>query len=452
MNLEKQILGEILYGTYEEQFEAFNDCGVKYFTEERNRLLFTCFGNVLLRGVPLEMSSAYHECKSKIEDFDVAELTDLQSKVFSNAYLSNHIQQLKENFYVKELIELSDGRLKELKKTTNAVDADIVKDSLIAELSVKNMNVESKFVDFDKQTEHIDKNLSKDSRIEGYSWGIHDLDVFTSGLVVPRLIVVGALKKSGKTRFVVQIRKNLANQGIYSPFLSLEMPEYELTKLHYSCFTEINDMKFRSKSMMSNEEKQIYLQAKGTIPFHLIPTECVSGLAVEQVIGRIRKFSRLYPKCVIFIDYLQRIKHDRNRQAFELEDISNKIADATRLYDVNVVLLSQLQNLAEREIPSIGSLKGCVEENTLIDGKPIKEYYFENLKKDISSFDTETKTHEKRVPSEIIDSGVKQCYEILTKSGKKIIVSGTTKLYTNKEKWEDVADIKVGDKIVVATD
>jgi replicative DNA helicase len=61
---------------------------------------------------------------------------------------------------------------------------------------------------------------------------------------------------------------------------------------------------------------------------------------------------------VVFIDYLQRIVHNKNRDAQELEEISNIIADATREEGIAIILLSQMQNIAENEIPTIGHLKG----------------------------------------------------------------------------------------------
>ena len=58
------------------------------------------------------------------------------------------------------------------------------------------------------------------------------------------------------------------------------------------------------------------------------------------------------------IDYIQRISHDRNRQAFELEDISIKLADSARQNNIALILLSQLNAAGEREAPNMGHLKG----------------------------------------------------------------------------------------------
>jgi replicative DNA helicase len=136
------------------------------------------------------------------------------------------------------------------------------------------------------------------------------------------------------------------------------MPGYEVTKLHYSRFTQIQDTHFRAIGFMSNEEKFRYERVKKEIDWSLLSTECISGITINQILQRLRLYQRIYKHPVVFIDYLQRIKHNRDRQAQELEEISNMIADATRMYEIPIILLAQLSNLAERETVSIGHLKG----------------------------------------------------------------------------------------------
>jgi replicative DNA helicase len=137
------------------------------------------------------------------------------------------------------------------------------------------------------------------------------------------------------------------------------MPGYELTKQTISRFAEIPEPYLRAKSFMNQEQRVKYENVKKEINWDLLPTEVATGLDVYQVIGRIRRYAKLYPGSIVFIDYLQRIKHDRNKQSFELENISNLIADATRENNITVVLLSQLSNAAEiSQEPSIGHLKG----------------------------------------------------------------------------------------------
>jgi replicative DNA helicase len=137
--------------------------------------------------------------------------------------------------------------------------------------------------------------------------------------------------------------------------MSLEMPGYEVTKLLYATMMGVNDLRLRSSSNMSREEKSLFEATQ--INEMLLGIECKSGLNLPQVIKRIVRYSRMGYK-IIFIDYLQRIAHNRNNQASELEDICIKIADAARQNNIAIVLLSQLNAMAEREAPNMGQLKG----------------------------------------------------------------------------------------------
>ena len=58
------------------------------------------------------------------------------------------------------------------------------------------------------------------------------------------------------------------------------------------------------------------------------------------------------------IDFLQRIRHNRDKGATQLEDICVALADSTRMYDCSIILLSQYNALSEQGAPTMASLKG----------------------------------------------------------------------------------------------
>jgi len=85
---------------------------------------------------------------------------------------------------------------------------------LIVDLNSKDLNTTSTFINPIEFVKKIDDNLSKEKALEGPSWGLAELDVYTSGIETPRLIVLGGLKKSGKTKFVINTRYQLYKQNI----------------------------------------------------------------------------------------------------------------------------------------------------------------------------------------------------------------------------------------------
>ncbi len=353
MNLEKQILGELLHISNNDRIEALcqlDEPGL--FEDYRNEEILKAISIQTLQGKAVDFISIYLALKDKFEPVELDEINSLGNK---NPNLWKHIQILKERKYKKELQKKITSNLETLNQCTFADDLEDTKSSLIAELSGLNFEDKSDFVDLDEQNELLKKQLESDKKIEGFSWGITDLDKWTSGIVSPRMYVIGGLKKSGKTRFVIHTIKELHNQGVPSAFISLEIPPYEINKLLRASFANIDDLRLRSSSYLKSEEKES-LQCVD-IDDSLLGIECKPGLRIEQILGRLRRYSRLGLK-VVFIDYLQRIDHDRNRQAQQLEDISTRIADSARLNNIAIVLLSQLNVQGEREIPSIAHLKG----------------------------------------------------------------------------------------------
>lgn len=351
MNLEKEILNEIYnMPTQQAQLDAYVELNGGLFDDEKNLEIYHLFGDLLTNNKKLDQLTLYEQTQNAelAISFDGADPFAFQT----------HLALLKEKKYKSQLTDSIEKALNEIKAGQHHDDIEDVKNGLIADLSGLELDTGSSFIDYQEQIAQIETNLNNGRLIEGHSWGLIDLDTITSGIVTPRLIVIGGLKKSGKTRFLIHIRKVLYKQDVPSIFLSLEVPPYEVTKLTYSCFCEIYDTKFRNKGGMTTGERLAYEEWKAKLDFNMIPTECVSSLTVEQVLGRIRRYAKMYPKGVILIDYLQRIKHDINKQAQELEKISNLLADATRNYNISIILLSQLSNKSEGQIPTTGDLKG----------------------------------------------------------------------------------------------
>ena len=443
-NLEKIVLSELINLDYPEIFmDAIILIEKIKFENQDYQQIFGAIRTLALQNKEIDLISLMNNCPN----IDLSVMRPLlMGEVVNPSLFLAHIEYLRDRDYKKEMLGRINKSLKLIKTGQSAIDLDEVKNGLIADLSTLTKDDKAEFENISEYKKQIEEQIKSNKEIEGFSWGITDLDKWTSGIVLPRVYVIGGLKKSGKTRFLIHTIRQLHEQQIPVVFQSMEMPAYEVTKLLHASFTGLNDMRFRSSSTLKYEELQAFKEVE--IDQRLLGLECKAGLKLDQLLSRIRRYARMGFK-IVFIDYLQRIVHDRNKQAQELEDISIKLADSARQNNIALILLSQLNALGERETPNMGHLKGCVEENTLIDGVPIKEYYPNKTDTAISSFDTNTKVRMNKKPSKVIDSGMKECFEITTKSGKKIIVSGTTKLYTDKEKWQDLADIAVGEKIVV---
>ncbi len=287
-------------------------------------------------------------------ELTVNEILEISHYTQSAKDLKAHLSILQAQKHKRELMVIAKEFSDTLNGSTVADDLDEIKNHTVVKINSTNVADKSEFIDFDLHKTKITEQMQRADGIQGFSWGITAIDKMTSGIVLPRTYVIGGLKKSGKTRFVIHTITKLFEKNVPVAFLSLEMPAYEVTKLTMASMLNLEDNKFDGP-YLTKEDRDRFDNL--TLKDKPIAVECKSSLKLTHVLSRIRLYSKLGYK-VVFIDYLQRIQHDRKRQAQELEEISIQISDAGRINNIAIILLSQLNNLGEKEIPNVAHLKG----------------------------------------------------------------------------------------------
>jgi replicative DNA helicase len=364
-DIEQKLLGEMLItGLSDEVADAAMDImREEFFTIDENKKLFQVIKSLWIERVKADTVAVYTRSKEMGYNVNLAYVSELSRNIASTANMDHTAKILAERWYKRSMKERLEKAAKEINIDMDVDALDVIKLKIIEDLGKLDIMGGVTLMDLPKAFKYLDKNIeSTEQKIEGYSWGLLELDELTSGIRLPTMVVVGALKKAGKTRFAIFLRRVLFEQGVVSPFLSMEVPPYELTKLTMASFMNVNDIKFRP-GMMSIEEKKKYYSTKAIMLKEFekkLPTECISGLSIVQVIKRIKYFAKRYPRCVIIIDYMQRIEHNEKIQAQEFERFARQIADVTRKLGVAVILLSQLRNEADSPdiTPSVSHLKG----------------------------------------------------------------------------------------------
>jgi replicative DNA helicase len=370
----------LIAGTDKEKnikIDALCELSEDLFLNEQNKQVIRIISKLLISGQDCDTINIYSAGAKHIIDFNGSKY--LGSDI---THIHQHISTLKQLKYKNDLVKTVKNNLGILERGSYFEDLEEAKNGLIADLSNINMSEKSKFIDIPAITSDIKSQLNGKNKIEGFSWGINSIDNFTSGIITPRLYVIGGLKKSGKSRFLIHTFKELYNQDIRSAFISMEMPEREVVKLLHSSMTGINDIKFRSGSFMRREEREIF--ENNIINPDLFGIECKSGLDIGQITTRVRRLAKLGFR-VIGIDYIQRIKNKSANRANELEDISAAIADSCRINNVAILLLSQFNASAENphEPPNMGSLKGSGGIGEAADTIMLLDNLYRRTKKDV---------------------------------------------------------------------
>lgn len=339
----------------EKKAEIIYDLNDNLFENQDNKLILGAIKVLLSNRENPDTINVYNKCRETVDK------CALYLSTLTQSILSPETEWLMAESYIDELKSINhkdnvSGILNEAQlNLVSGANTSTVSDSLIASLSGLSLEDKIDFVHTEEVAERIWEQMASGHKLEGWSWGIDKLDAYTSGIMKKRLYVVGGLKKGGKSRFLINTLYHLHNQKVPTGIIELEMPEYEFTKLIYSRFAGVNDAYLRSANYLTDEDKERLNSIE--INHGFLGVECRAGLDKNDILKRIRRLAKLgYP--VIMIDFLQRIRHNRNMQAQELEDICTFLADATRTYDVGIILLSQYNALAESGAPTMASLKG----------------------------------------------------------------------------------------------
>lgn len=365
---EKMVLGALLVGTPSTIDDAIDLLFMSDFTNTRARKLYLAICEVWnnYKSVDVVKLLQYVNDK-KITEVDSDFIMDVADSVSSEAGIEVHIEWLKEKTYVRNVnAELTSFQSK-LLKSEYAGDVDREKERLISKLgSITYRNI-IETTNFDALYNILMNNIQEGKQLAGISTGILKLDALRGGWEKEKFEVTGGLKKSGKSRWSIyktrKLYEALTGTSERVGFLGLEMTQFDTYKLILSSFTGIPDNHFNLTGKLTTEQKESIKKWQEKIDWSRIKLLVAPGSDRYTIGHKIRELHNLGCDWVI-VDFLQRVvlydkkgKEDENRSD-GLADLCNMLADQSRKFKMHIDALSQLNNSAEKEQPTIGHLKG----------------------------------------------------------------------------------------------
>ncbi len=194
----------------------------------------------------------------------------------------------------------------------------------------------------------------------GVPIGIPEFDDTLHGFEKKKTYIIGALKKTGKSRFMIYIAIKLAQSGARLLINSLEMSDVQLNMLAISYLAKIDSSSLGNINIPKNRLDSIK-SAHGDIARFdwKINRDYTMADLRARIMGMKRKSGCDY----VFIDFLQRMRDERYKKdrVREVERLSIDMADISRDCDVGIICLAQLSGEAEKckglEMPNMSNLK-----------------------------------------------------------------------------------------------
>lgn len=193
----------------------------------------------------------------------------------------------------------------------------------------------------------------------GFFTGLKNLDQFTQDLDHGSLIVVGARTGLGKTSIGIRMMDETMKRGNVGIMFSQEMSSVQIVRRMVAQRSRISTRRIRSLDLNEEERANVKQSLEEICQFPMW-IESAGGLTSEDVQTKVRevmahKSERLG---VVVVDYLQIMsaKGSYEQRTREIGKIVSDMKALAKEYGTTVILLSQLNRLADHEPPSMSHL------------------------------------------------------------------------------------------------
>lgn len=361
--IEKQVLGHLIAfgkaGETDSVFEVLSKIEPEHFESEKHRILYSEIVETFVKRKKLDTLTLFTELTRK-NKLEVAGGGDYINELYAKREYSTDIFAT-----VDQLVSLNkhDSLLKYCRDAISRLEkgemGESVANDLDKQIYALRDNQSNTVVNIPKEAKSIIEkaNNAEQYGCYGFSWGIPKLNYLTGGIETGKTYVIGATKKSGKSKMVINTIYNLRTQKIKTLFLSLEMGGESVVKELLSRFALIDNNVMKKKldvDVQRKLEQTINEISDG------ITVDTQPFLNIMQVRHKVRVASQEGVK-VVFLDYLQRmdfqLKGNNLNLATIIAQTVSQIADIAKEFNVAIIFLSQLANRAEHEQATIADLK-----------------------------------------------------------------------------------------------
>ena len=292
--------------------------------------------------------------------------------------------------------------------------------------------------------------------LPGLSCGFYDLDAMTQGFQRSDLIIAAARPAMGKTSFVLNVARNIADMHRQPvAIFSLEMSKQQLIYRLLSAEAKIESGRLRTGRIAQHEWGPMghAINTLSELPIFIDDTP---GIGVTEIRSKARRLQAENGGALglILIDYLQLMEGSGDNRVQELSKMTRSLKGLARELNVPIITLSQLSRGVESRTnkrPMMSDLRECVTGDTLVwlaDGRRLPISELVGTTPDVVSMDERGQLIQAKTDL-VWQVGTKPVYEVKTASGRKLKATGKHRLYTF-DGWQRLNSLKVGDRLAVA--
>lgn len=295
---------------------------------------------------------------------DVVYITGLLEPVTSTAALSAHIASLREKYFLRRYQEVGLKIASLTDKGLDEVAEEAEKEILSISMQLYPKGALKIGVLVDEAIDTIEKIQSREVSLLGVPSGFTALDRITGGFKPGEMTVIAGRPSMGKTAVALQIARSAAGLGYPCALFSLEMGAQEIARRLLSGVSEYTNMELMSGKC------DIQALLKTSEPLLSLPLwiDDTSAINLTELRAKVRRMKARSGIQLVIVDYLQLMSSQGNNREQEISVLSRGLKSIAKDLQIAVVVLSQLNRLAESRAdkrPQLADLResGAIEQD-----------------------------------------------------------------------------------------
>ena len=341
-------------------------------------VLFDAMIDMSHMGKPVDLITLQEYLKEKDVPPEISNMEfakDLITNMSTSANVKYYAQIVHEKAVMRRIIKLND-KITNSCYQQNAPLAEILEEAEKGVFELAETGSNQDYVPIEQVVfnalDMIEKASKTTGNVTGIPTGFIDLDYKLSGLQKSDLILVAARPSMGKTAFVLNIAQHVAfrkNLGV--AIFSLEMSKEQLVNRLLSLESLVDAQSLRTGNLKDHEWEKL-IEGASVIGGSKLVIDDTSGITIEEMRSKCRKFKLEIGLDLIIVDYLQLMsgsgsRKNESRQQ-EISDISRALKGLARELNVPVIALSQLSRAVEQRTdkrPMLSDLRdsGAIEQD-----------------------------------------------------------------------------------------
>jgi replicative DNA helicase len=307
--------------------------------------------------------------------------------------------------------------------------------------------------------QEIETRNQEDS-LPGLKSNFYDLDAMTGGFQPSDLIIVAGRPSMGKTSFVMNVARNIAElHKLPIAIFSLEMSNEQLVQRMLSTEAGVESNRLRAGRLAQNEWSLLSraIGVLSELPLYIDDTANMTVMQMRSLSRRLQteKGGKLG---LIVVDYIQLMEGSGDNRVQELSKITRSLKGLARELDCPIIALSQLSRGVEArnsKRPMMSDLResGCLTGDSLIylantsQKVPIQDLVGKSGFR-VWSLNEVSNKIEEGIVTNAFSTGVKPVFCLKTSLGNTIRATANHKFLT-RNGWKRLDELELGNLLAL---